>query len=164
MSHVVLHLLNLADKTNEVCRHCRKEVYQGAVNLLHFLLNSDNSLLELLAKGLSSSFNTSGPDKQLLRRDIGDLFRLQLDIVVGAALVDNFNVRVLVLHNFIFDRGIVAVLRIVLDLPVDLGVLGEHFAHQELLGKGECFNLCRSDVHKLSLCVVAQVVIAKEGV
>ena len=68
------------------------------------------------------------------------------------------------LHNFIFDRGVVAIFRVILDFPVDLRVLGEYFTHQELLGKSECLDFCSSDVHELSFCVIAQVVIAEEGV
>ena len=134
LSHVVLHLFDLTNESDEVSRHCGEEVYQRAVDLLHLLLNTNNSLLELLTERLGAGFNAGVSDKQLLWRDIRDLFWLQLDVVVGAALIDNFDMWVLVLHDFVFDRGVVAVFWVILDFSVDLRILGEYFAHQELLG------------------------------
>ena len=67
-------------------------------------------------------------------------------------------------HDLILDGALVAVARLVADVAVDQRVLGEHFAHQELLGKGERLNLDLGNVHELGLGVVAQVVVAKEGV
>ena len=43
-------------------------------------------------------------------------------------------------------------------------ILRENLAHQELLGESESFDFGESDVHELSFSVVAQVVVAEEGV
>ena len=47
--HIAPHLLNLADQPPEVLLHRVQEIGQGRLNLLHFLLDADDTLLELLA-------------------------------------------------------------------------------------------------------------------
>ena len=54
-------------------------------------------------------------------------------------------------------------LRLVFDLLVDERVLGKHFAHEEILGQGERFDVLDGDVHELCLSVRAQIVVAQEG-
>ena len=91
-------------------------------------------------------------------------FGLQVDVVVARPLVHDLDMRLLVLHNLVLDRAVVAVLRVVFDFAVDLRVLREDLSQQKLLRKGKRFHLCRGHVHELSLDVVAEVVVAKEAV
>lgn len=70
----------------------------------------------------------------------------------------------LVAHDLILDGRLVAMLGLVLDLLVDQWVLGEDFSHEELLGEGESLDVRNGDMDELSLCVRAQVVVAKERV
>ena len=98
----------------------------------------------------------------MLSLDITDLLWLQLDVVVGRSLVDHLDVAELVAHDLVLDGALVAMARLILDLTVDEGVLGEDLVHQELLGQGKGLDLGLGDVHEFSLSVAAQVVIAKE--
>ena len=65
----------------------------------------------------------------MLRLDVADLLGLELDVVVGAALVNDLDVAHFVPHDLILDRRLVSMLRLVFDLLVDQRVLGEHLAH-----------------------------------
>ena len=51
-----------------------------------------------------------GTKEHLLGSDLTDLFWIQLDAVVSAALVDNLNMSNLVPHDVISDLRVVAVL------------------------------------------------------
>lgn len=59
--HVVLHLINLANQAVEVSGHSAQEIAQGAINLLHLLLNTDNALLELLTQVLGAGLRARVP-------------------------------------------------------------------------------------------------------
>ena len=100
----------------------------------------------------------------MLRLDVTDLFGLELDVVVGAALVDDLDVAHFVPHDLVLDRRLVAMLRLVFDLLVDEGVLGEHFAHQKLFGQREGLHVLLRDVNELGLGVGAEIVVAEKGV
>ena len=54
-------------------------------------------------------------------------------VIVSAALVNHFNVRVFVLHNLIFNGAIVPIFAVIFYLPIYVGVLREDFTGQELL-------------------------------
>lgn len=58
-------------------------------------------------------------------------------------------------HNLVFDSGVVPILRVIFDLPIDLRVLREDTPQQELLRQSKCLNFCHSNMHKLSLDIVA---------
>ena len=47
--HIAPHLLNLADQPPEVLLDRVQEIGERCLNLLHFLLDADDTLLELLA-------------------------------------------------------------------------------------------------------------------
>ena len=162
--HVSSHLLNLAKKTMEVELHCAEEVSHRGLNLLHLLLNADDTLLELLADIGRAAVVLASGHQDLLSLDVTDLLRLELDVVVGGALVDYLDMTELVAHDLILDRGGVAMLGLILDVTIDLRILGEHLAHQELLGEGECIDVGLSDVDEFSLRVAAEIVVTKEGV
>jgi len=103
-------------------------------------------------------------DEDLMRLDVAHFLLLQLDVVVSAALVDDFDMRVLVTHDLILDGALVAVSGLVSDVAVDKRVLREDFAHEELLGEGERLDIVGGDVDELGLRVVAEVVVAEERV
>ena len=71
---------------------------------------------------------------------------------------------VLVAHYLVLDSALIPMLRLILDVLVDQGVLGEHLAHEELLRQGESLHIGLGDVHELSLSVTAKVEVAKERV
>ena len=160
--HVSSHLLNLAKKTMEVELHGAEEVSHRGLNLLHLLLNTNDTLLELLANVGRAAVVLASGHQDLLSLDVTDLLRLELDVVVGGALVDDLNVTELVAHDLILDRGGVAMLGLILDVTIDLRILGEDFAHEELLGEGKRVNVSLGDVHEFSLCVTAEIVVTKE--
>ena len=163
-SHVAFHLLDLGKETDEVVLDRVQEVCERDLNLLHLLLNADDTLVELLPNVGRARVVLVLGHEHLVSLNVRHLLLLQLNVVVGGALVDNLDVGVLVAHDLILDGALVAVARLVADVAVDQRVLGEHFAHQELLGKGERLNLDLGNVHELGLGVVAQVVVAEEGV
>lgn len=100
----------------------------------------------------------------MLGLNVTHLLGLELDVVVGAALVYDFNVAHFVPHDLILDRRLVAMLGLVFDLLVDERVLGEHFAHEELFGQGEGLHVLLRDVNELGLSVGAEIVVAEKGV
>ena len=68
-------------------------------------------------------------------------------------------------HDLVFDRALVSMARLILDVTVDQRVLREHFAHEEFLGQGEGLNnIGDGDMDELSLCVAAKIVVSEEGV
>ena len=133
LRHVLFHLLDLAKQTVEVTLNSAKEVSERAIYLLHFLFNTNNALLELLTNVLTAVIALVVGNQHLLRLNLADLLWLELDAIVGAALVDYFNVGELVLHDVILDLRIVPILGLFLDVSVDGWVFGEYFAHQEFL-------------------------------
>ena len=141
-----------------------QEVGEGDLNLLHLLLNTDDALVELLPNVGRARVVLVLGHEHLVGLNVRHLLLLQLNVVVGGALVDNLDVGVLVAHDLVLDGALVAVARLVADVAVDQRVLREDFAHQELLGKGKRLNLNLGNVHKLSLRVVAQVVVTEERV
>lgn len=141
-----------------------EEVSQRSLDLLHLLLNTNDTLLELLSNVGCARVTLAFGNQDLLSLDVRDFFLLELDIVVGWPLVDHLDVRVLVAHDFILDGALVPMLGLVLDILVDEGILGEDLAHQELLWKSKGLNVCLGNVHKLSLRVAAKIVVAEERV
>lgn len=162
--HVAFHLLDLSKKSNEVMLYGVQEVGQRDLNLLHLLLDADNTLVELLPDISRARIVLVLCDEHLVGLDVRHFFLLELNVVVGGALVDDFDVGVLMAHDLILNGALVAVARLVADVAVDQRVLREDFAHQELLGKGKRLYLDLSNVHKFGLRVVAQVVVAEERV
>ncbi len=67
-------------------------------------------------------------------------------------------------HDFILDRALVAMLRLIFDVLVDKGVLGEDFAHEELFGQGKGLHGLLGDMNELGLGVAAQVVVSEERI
>ena len=96
--------------------------------------------------------------------NVAHLFWLQLDVVVGGALVNDLDMAELVAHDFVLDGALVAMARLILNLTVDEGVFGEDLVHQELLRQGKGLNLSLGDVHELSLRIAAQIVVTEERV
>lgn len=141
-----------------------EEVSQRSLDLLHLLLNANNTLLELLSNVGCARVTLAFGNQDLLSLYVRDFLLLELNVVVGRPLVDHLNVRVLVAHDFILDGALVAMLGLVLDVLVDEGVLGEDLAHQELLREGKGLNICLCDMHKLGLSVAAEIVVAEERV
>lgn len=68
------------------------------------------------------------------------------------------------LHDFIFDTGVVPVLAIILNFSVDLWVFGENFFHQEFFRQRKCFYIGKSNVYKFCFSVVTQVVVSEERI
>jgi hypothetical protein len=56
-----------------------------------------------------------------------------MNVVVCAAFVNYFYVRMLVFHDLVLYCAIVAIFTIVFDLTIDVRVLGEDFTSQEFL-------------------------------
>lgn len=160
--HVLLHQNNLANQISEVLGHSLEELVQRDFDLLHFLFEAADALLELLAQSLVVLLALGCLGDELLRGNIRHGLLLDVDVVVAGAFVHDLNVRMLVLHDLILDRRVVTVLGVVLDLPVDLRVLRENLTQQELLTQRERLNLGVRNVHELSLDVVAEVIIAEE--
>ena len=128
------------------------------------MLNTDDTFLELLTDiGCAAVILASG-HQDLLSLDIADFLRLELDVVVSGTLVNDLDMAELVAHDFILDRGGVAMLGLILDVTIDLRILGEHFAHEELLGEGKRIYISLSNMDKFSLSVTTEVVVTKEGV
>ncbi len=144
--------------------HSLQEVGKRGFDLFHFLLNADNALLELLSNVRRAWITLALGNQNLLGLDVRNFFLLELNVVVGGTLVDNLDVGVLVAHDFVLDGALVAMLRLVLDVLVDKGVLGEDFAHEELFRQGEGLHGLLSDMNELSLGVAAKVVVSKERV
>ncbi len=67
-------------------------------------------------------------------------------------------------HDFILDSALVAMLRLVLNILVDKGVLGEDLSHKELFRQGKGLHGLLGDMDELSLSVAAQVVVSEERV
>ena len=128
------------------------------------MLNANDTLLELLADIGRAAVVLASSYQDLLGLDVADLLWLQLDVVIGGALVDDLDMAELVAHDLILDCGGIAMLGLILDVTIDLRILGEHLSHEELFGEGERVNICLGDVDKFSLRVTAEVVVAKEGV
>lgn len=162
--HVLFHEHDLADQVREVFCDGLKELVQRNLDLLHFLLEAADALLELLAECLVVLLGLGRFGDELLRGDVRYGLLLDVDVVVAGALVDDFDVGVLVLHDFVLDGRVVTVFRVILDFPVNLRVLREDLTQQELLAQSKRLHLRVSHMHKFSLDVVAQVVIAEEGI
>lgn len=139
-SHVAAHLLNLANQTNEIVLNSAQEVRQRRLDLFHLLLDADDTLLELLADVGGARIILALGNQDLLSLDVALTLGLKLNVVVSRPLVDHLDVRELVAHDFVLDRALVAVARLVLDVAVDQRVLREHFAHEELLGQGKSLD------------------------
>lgn len=88
----------------------------------------------------------------------------KIDVVVSATFVYNFNVEVLVFHDFVFNGAVVAVLAVVFNFTIDVRVLWEDFARKEFLRKGKSLDFRNSHVHELGFGVVKNVVVPKEAV
>ena len=69
---------------------------------------------------------------------------------------------VFMFHNLVFDGRVISILGVIFDLPIDLRILREDTPQQELLRQSKCLHFCHRNVHKLSLDIVAQVVVAEE--
>ena len=88
----------------------------------------------------------------------------KIDVVVSATLVYNFNVEVLVFHDFVFNGAVVAVLAVVFNFTIDVRVLWEDFARKEFLRKGKSLDFGNSHIHELGFGVVKNVIVPKEAV
>jgi hypothetical protein len=126
LRHVVLHKFNLSDEAVEVRSDGREELVQAGVDFFHLLFDTRDALLELLPEVGTARFRFN---KKLLGADVRKSFAFERNVVVCTSLVDNFDVRMLMFHNFVFDVRVVAVLGIILDLSVDLRVLRENLLH-----------------------------------
>ena len=157
-------MANLENEAVEVVLHGAQEVSERGLNLLHLLLDAHDSFLELLANVGRTRVVLALGDEHLLGLDVAHFFGLQLNVVVGRPLVDDLDVAEFVAHDLVLDGALVAMARLILDLSVDEGVLGEDLVHEELLGQGERLDLCLGDVHELGLRVAAQIVVAEERV
>lgn len=144
--------------------HSLQEVGKRGFDLFHFLLNTDNALLELLTNVRSARITLALGNQNLLGLDVGNFFLLELDVVVGGSLIDYLDVGILVAHDFILDGALVAMLRLVLDVLVDKGVLGEDLTHKELFGQGKGLHGLLGDMYELGLGVAAQIVVSEERV
>ena len=98
-----MHLLYLRDESSKVTLYHVEEVSQGVVNLLHLDLNATKTLLELLLNDLTSIVILDLTQHDLLRIDIIHMLWLQLDVIVGAPLVDNIDMVSLMLHDLLLD-------------------------------------------------------------
>lgn len=67
-------------------------------------------------------------------------------------------------HDLVLDGGVVAVLRVVSNLTVDVRILGEDRPKQELLAQCKRLHFCQRHMHKLRLYVIAEVVVAEERI
>lgn len=56
-----------------------------------------------------------------------------MNVVVSAAFVYYFDVRMLVLHDFVLYCAVVAIFTVVFDLTIDVRILREDFTSQEFL-------------------------------
>ena len=128
------------------------------------MLDAYDTLLELLPDVGASRVILGLGDQDLLSLNVTHLFGLQVDAVVGRTLVDHLDVGLLVAHDLVLDRRLVSRLRVVFDVAVDCRVLREDLAHKELFGESKRLYISLRHVHKLGLCVAAQVVVSKEGV
>lgn len=135
--HVFFHQDNLANKAVEIGGDCVQELIQRNLNFLHLKLKSTNSLLELLPQSLIGLLVLGRLHNQLGAADVGHSLLLDVDVVVAGPFIHNFNVRMLVFHNFVLDSAIVPVARVILNLPVDLRVLREDLSQQEFLRERE---------------------------
>jgi len=100
----------------------------------------------------------------LLHRQSIDQLLIQIDVIVGTSLVYNFDVEVLVLHDFVLDGAVVSILAVIFDFAVDVRVFRENLVREELLTKRESLYLRDSHVNELGLGVVEDVVVAEETV
>lgn len=64
-----------------------------------------------------------------------------MNVVIGASLVYNFDMGVLVLHNLVFNCAVVSIFAFVFDFSVHVGVLREDLSDKELLGERESLYL-----------------------
>ena len=83
----------------------------------------------------------------------------QVDVVVGAFLVNDFQMSILQLYNLVFDLLAISKPAVIFYFLVNLRVLREDLTQQELLRKRKCLNFCYCHVNKLWLYVVAYVII-----
>ena len=81
--HVSTHLLDLADQATEVLLDSVQEVGERSLDLFHFLLNADDTLLELLANVSSTRVILALGNHNLLCLDVAHLLGLQLNVVVS---------------------------------------------------------------------------------
>ena len=151
--HIAPHLLNLADQSSEVLHHRVQEIGQRGLNLFHFLLDADDTLLELLADIGRARVVLAFGHEDVLGLNVAHFFRLQLDVVVSTALVYNLDMAHFVAHNLVLDRRLVAMLRLSFDLLVDKRVFGENFTHEELFGQGEGLHILLGNVDEFGFGV-----------
>ena len=163
-SHVALHLLNFGEEANKIEVDSRQEISQRALDLLHLEFNANNALMELLTDVSCARVVLVLGNQNLVGLHVRYLLLPQLDVVIGGALVNDLDVRVLVAHDLVLDGTLIPVPRFIPDVAVDQWVLREDLAHEEFLRKSKGINVGLCNVHKLSLRVVAQVVVAEEGV
>ena len=89
---------------------------------------------------------------------------INLNAVVGGALVDSLNMGLFVHLNLGLDGKVVSIARLLAHVLVNLWILGENLANEELFGESKGLNRGLSDVNKLRFGVAQDVKVAEERV
>jgi len=110
--------------------------------------------MELLSNVCSTRVILVLSNEHLVGLHVRYFLLFELDVVVSRPLVDNFDVRVLVAHDLIFNCALVTVARLISDVAVNKRIFREYLAHEELFAESERIDVSLSNVDKLGLRVV----------
>ena len=89
---------------------------------------------------------------------------IDLNVVVRGALVDSLNMGLFVHLNLGLDGKVVSIARLLAHVLVNLWILRENFANEELFGESKGLNRSLSDINKLRFGIAQDVKVAEERV